>query len=378
MSPTGAANILGMSQPPQINIQSTGQGDVIQLRGDFSVLNLAALKGHNGTIARIDASGLTAFDTAGAQWLIENMLDQEPIPPIDGLSGERARLLDAVRDKIERAELAPQQDPPFFRELLARMGSATENAMLGFRQLLGFVGLTLSTAMLVITARRTLRVTAAVHHMERAGLDAVPIVALLSFLVGAVVAFLGATVLADFGAQIFTVELVSYSFMREFGVLLTAILIAGRSGSAFTAEIGMMKAREEIDAIRTLGMDPIELLVIPRMLALVVMMPILTLIAVAAGILGGALVGSFALDISPGLFLARVQETTPVRHLFVGLAKAPVFAALIALVGCLEGLKVQGTAESVGRHTTSAVVQSIFLVILVDAIFAIMLMELDL
>ena len=198
---------------------------------------------------------------------------------------------------------------------------------------------------------------------------------LLSFLVGAVVAFLGATVLRDFGASVFTVELVGYSFLREFGVLLTAILIAGRSGSAFTAQIGSMKAGEEIDAIRTLGLNPVEVLVLPRALALLISMPLLTFIAMVAGLLGGMSVGAFSLDIPPQAYLARMQSTIELRHFLVGMSKAPIFALVIGLIGCLEGLQVQGTAQSVGERTTSSVVQTISLVIVLDAIAAIWFMH---
>src|SRR4029078_4866185 len=196
----------------------------------------------------------------------------------------------------------------------------------------------------ILIGRRRLRLTSTVFHMEQTGLDAVPIVALLSFLVGAVVAFLGATVLRDFGTQTYTVELVGYSILREFGVLLTAILLAGRSGSAFTAQIGSMKSREEIDAIRTLGMDPVEVLVLPRALALLISMPMLTFIAMLAGIFGGAIVCVFSLDISPGMFLQRLHDTASVPHFWVGMSTAPVFAFLIAAIGCLEGFKVSGSA----------------------------------
>ena len=206
---------------------------------------------------------------------------------------------------------------------------------------------------------------------------AVPIVVLLNFLVGAVIAFLGATVLQDFGASIFTVELVGFSFLREFGVLLSAILIAGRSGSAFTAQIGSMKAREEVDAIRTLGLDPVEVLVLPRLLALLVALPVLTVLAMLAGIVGGAAVCALSMDISPTMFVTRFQELDATRHFWVGISKAPVFAFLIASIGCLEGFKVSGSAQSVGTHTTSSVVQAIFVTILVDALAAIFFMEID-
>ena len=214
-------------------------------------------------------------------------------------------------------------------------------------------------------------------HLEQTGLDAVPIVVLLNFLVGAVVAFLGATVLKDFGASIFTVELVGYSFLREFGVLLTAIMVAGRSGSAFTAQIGSMKAREEIDAIRTLGLDPVEVLVLPRLLALLVALPALAFIAMLSGIVGGALVCALSMDISPTMFVTRFHDLAATRHFWVGMSKAPLFAFLIACIGCLEGFKVSGSAESVGTHTTSSVVQSIFVAILVDAMAAIFFMEIN-
>ena len=171
------------------------------------------------------------------------------------------------------------------------------------------------------------------------------------------------------------VELVSIAFLREFGVLLTAIILAGRTASAFTAQIGAMKSREEIDAIRTLGMDPVDLLVIPRMLALLVMLPLLTFIAMIAGLLGGLTVGAFNLDIPPQAYLSRMDATIEVRHFLVGLSKAPLFAIIIALIGCLEGLQVEGTAQSVGERTTSSVVQAISLVIVIDAIMALWFMQ---
>lgn len=359
-------------------------GGLLRLSGEWTVAGLPAVERRTQQLratvdtrpTRVDASGLTRLDTAGALLLIQRWLGSTPWPPIDGLRAAHRDLLDLVGERIALPRVK-RRKPYGLAPLAERAGVATEFAWIQLKLLLGFGGQALASAAAIVIGRQKLRWTSAVHHMERTGLDAVPIVCLLSFLVGAVVAFLGATVLADFGAQVFTVELVSFSFMREFGVLLTAIMLAGRSGSAFTAEIGMMRAREEIDAIRALGLDPIELLVIPRLLALLVMLPVLSFLAVLSGILGGALVGGTELGISPGLFLARMQETAELRHLLVGLSKAPLFAIIIGLVGCLEGLKVRSSAESVGRHTTSSVVQSIFLVILVDALAAIFFMELD-
>ena len=221
------------------------------------------------------------------------------------------------------------------------------------------------------------RITSWVANLDQTTLRAVPIVLLMNFMVGAVIAFLGATVLRSFGASIFTVNLVAFAFLREFGVLLAAILVAGRTASAFAAQIGSMRANEEVDAVRVQGLNPIEMLVIPRILALLVGLPILTFVAVLAGLFGGMVVCATALDISMQQFLAMVQEQIPLRHFYLGLGKAPIMAFMIGVIGCLEGFKVSGSAQSVGEHTTSAVVQSIFTVILIDAMAALFFMEMD-
>ena len=199
--------------------------------------------------------------------------------------------------------------------------------------------------------------------------------ALLTFLVGAVVAWLGATVLDDFGATIYTVHLVSYAFLREFGVVLAAILLAGRTASAYTAQLGSMKANQEIDALRAGGLDPMEMLVLPRVLAMVISLPFLTFAGMLSGIFGGMLVCLYSLDISVTQFLTILERDIALTHFLVGLGKAPIFAFVVAVIGCLEGLKVSGSAQSVGEHTTSSVVQSIFMVILLDAIAALFFME---
>jgi phospholipid/cholesterol/gamma-HCH transport system permease protein len=356
-------------------------------RGDWTLACAAALvSGMVDACARlpqqplqVDASGVTRLDTAGALLLLR-ALRHTGMPfsehVITGLDPADAALLQLVVARVrgEQPDLPPHDS---LTAMLARSGAAVVDFWADMRQFLGFIGLVLVRLLQLPLGQRRLRMTATVFHMEQVGLDAVPIVALLTFLVGAVVAFVGATALRDLGAEILTVELVSISFLREFAVLLAAILLAGRSGSAFAAQIGSMKSREELDAIATLGLDAVELLVIPRVLALVVMLPLLTLIAMWMGVIGGGIVSMLALDITPGMFLARVQEMTELRHFFVGMVKAPVFAFLIGTVGCLEGFKVEGSAESVGRHTTSAVVQSIFLVIVFDALFAMTFMQLD-
>jgi phospholipid/cholesterol/gamma-HCH transport system permease protein len=207
--------------------------------------------------------------------------------------------------------------------------------------------------------------------MEEAGLDALPIVAFLSMFIGLVIAFIGANLLAMFNASVFTVELVGIGMLREFGVVITAILLAGRTNSAITAQIGSMKMRQEIDAMRTIGLDPMEALVAPRLIALVVMTPLLTFAAMISGIAGGLIAAWLAMDISPIMFIRRFQDVVPEQHFWVGIVKAPVFALVIALVGCRQGLLVEGDVVSLGRRTTSSVVQAIFLVITLDAMFAI-------
>jgi len=365
-----------MAAPGTLTLDANGRAVAA---GDWTIACAPALgkridEAKRRGAAGVDASGVSRLDTAGAELLLDLAGKREGIT---GLEASRAALLDAVAKAQTTAVAKPLPQTEGIVALLARTGAAVENIWDDAVALVGFIGLMLATIARVLPNPRRWRVTSLFFHIEQTGLDAVPIVALLSFLVGAVVAFLGATVLRDFGASVFTVELVGYSFLREFGVLLTAILIAGRSGSAFTAQIGSMKAREEIDAIRTLGLDPVEVLVLPRALALLVSMPLLTFIAMIAGIFGGAMVCIWSLDISPGMFLTRFHETAHARHFWVGMSKAPLFAFLIAAIGCLEGFKVEGSAEAVGEHTTSSVVQSIFVVILIDALAAIFFMELD-
>ncbi len=361
------------------------------ISGDWTLSRYAALAGQIDALRpqlaidmaaemTIDASGLGALDTAGAS-LLHDLLglqrlqqlaqDSSPLAP-----GQRT-LIAACCQAMQDTEALPQSRSGYeFGDLLEHMG----RAMLAFWQhaigLAGFVGLTIETGLRLLWQPRRWRLTAGAAQLESTGLDAVPIVALLSFLVGAVVAFLGATVLQTFGASLYTMHLVGYAFLRELGVLLAAILVAGRTASAFAAQIGAMRANEEIDALRVMGLDPIELLVLPRVLALLVALPILGLVATGAGVAGGMLVCALKLDISPTMFLSVFEQTIGLRHFLIGISKAPVFAFLIAVIGCLEGFRVTGSAQSVGEHTTSAVVQSIFVVIVVNAVAALFFMEL--
>ncbi len=358
----------------------------LHISGDWTLANYARLKQLNAQLAgkyddstHVDLDDVTRLDTAGASLLVE-LLGAERVSQLADTTSrlpaaDRALLqtvYSSMRDFCVPTKAAEENTGI---QVLSRIGCAVDKLWQDSLQLLGFIGLILQTLARNLFRPKQWRITPVVAHIEQIGLNAAPIVVLLTFMVGAVVAFLGATVLANFGAGIFTVDLVAFSFLREFGVLLTAILLAGRTASAFTAQIGSMKANEEIDAIRTLGLDPMDLLVLPRVLALLIALPLLTFLAMMAGILGGAGVCIVSLGISPDMFISLLHSDIGVQHFLVGMVKAPFFAFLIAAVGCLEGVKVAGSAESVGEHTTSSVVQSIFIVIVLDAVAALFFME---
>lgn len=359
--------------------------NALAIRGDWTLLEYRRLQQLVASVSaneidnlKVDISGLRRLDTAGASQLV-SLLGPERLRALAAepaiLTPEKSALLCAVCAAMaNRPEPIPTKAQPL-TQFLAAAGQQTVGLFQLLKALNGFIGQTLGALFWTLPRPWRWRITSFVAAVEETGLNALPIVALLTFLVGAVIAFLGATVLESFGATIYTVNLVAYSFLREFGVLLAAILLAGRTASAFTAHIGAMKVNEELDAIRTLGLNPIELLVLPRVLAMMVSLPILTFVGMLAGIAGGATVCALVLEIYPPQFLAIIEKDIELRHFLVGLSKAPVFAFVIAVIGCLEGFKVSGSAQSVGEHTTSAVVQSIFAVILLDSIAALFFME---
>ena len=327
----------------------------------------------------IDMSAVTHLDTAGAMLLQRTFLAcdmRTHQSQIVGANTAHQSLLEQVQNHLAPCHVTPYH-PNAFMEMLRRLGVGVEETYRASVELISFIGATLYTLFRVMTRPSHFRWTSTVHHMEEAGLNAIPIIGLMSFLIGAVVAFMGAKILSLFNADIFTVELVGISVLREFGVLLTAILIAGRSGSAYTAQIGSMKIREEIDAMRVLGIDPMEALVLPRVIALMIMLPAIAFIAGILGVIGGAIVAAGAMDISLALFSARFQETIVINHFWAGLIKAPFFAFVIGVIGCFQGMEVGGSAESLGHRTTLSVVQSLFLVIVIDAFFAMFFLEID-
>ncbi len=334
---------------------------------------LRQIHGESGSVVRLDLSKIERLDTTGA-WLIfrvrERLRGEGMAVELTGLGPNHQVLFDQVE-----ANHKPVQIEPHKRRGLARIAErAGKNVVYVVRKAGNFVAfLGLITEAMARTAMNParLRFISTVYHIERVGFSALPIVGLISFLIGVVMAYQGAAQLTQFGAEVFVVNLIAVSVLRELGVLLTAIVVAGRSGSAFTAQIGAMKVNEEVDAMRALGLDPIEVLVLPRTIALMVSLPLLAFFADIMGLLGGGLMAWISLGVSPAQFITRLHEIAGFWTVMTGLIKAPVFALLIALVGCYEGLRVEGSAESVGKLTTRAVVESIFLVIVVDAIFSI-------
>ena len=372
----------GTSRGPQDKaelVPDAREAGLLAARGEWVLDNIEQLNARVESLAsqasRLDASGITRLDASGALLLERLFCRTGQAAGEAGLTGQWRTLFEAVDAACDDARAPEPAHEPQWRQVLARIGRAAVEVFDSSRELLGFLGITVHRLGRTLLQPKRFRLTSTVHHVEATGLDAVPLLILLSGLVGAVVAFLGATVLRDFGAELFVIDLVTYAFVREFGVLLAAILLAGRTASAFCAQIGMMKLREEVDAIRTLGLDEIEVLVLPRLVALLITLPLLAFIATVSGLIGGLLVSVLSLDINLTMFLDRVEQTVTLRHYLVGMIKAPIFAVVIALIGCLEGLRVAGTAQSVGEHTTTAVVRSLTMVIVIDALAAIYFME---
>jgi phospholipid/cholesterol/gamma-HCH transport system permease protein len=320
----------------------------------------------------IDVSQVSKLDTFGA-WLIERLrrsLTQGGVEAkIAGLSENYSSLVDEVR-RVKPAPAEPVAAASITGALdqIGRHVAGFGTTLVGLVDMLGAV---LAAAGRVVIHPSGFRLTSTVHHLEQVCWRAVPIVTLITFLIGCIISQQGIFHFRQFGADIFVVDMLGVLVLREIGVLLVAIMVAGRSGSAYTAELGSMKMREEIDALRTMGFDPIEVLILPRLLALIIALPILAFLGDIAALLGGGLVAASYGGIDPEAFMLRLRDAISIDHFTVGLIKAPVMAAVIGIVACVEGLAVEGSAESLGSHTTSSVVQGIFLVIVMDGVFAI-------
>ena len=335
---------------------------------------LNALQLGGGDLA-IDATKLSRLDSAGAWLLLRTRRDTE------AAGGKVSRfdvpaIYQPLIENLNReckAEPHKSRVPPGFRGRLYKIGRASMHAYSQGISMLGYLGrVTVETGEVVAKPKRNLRVAAIFHQIEETGINALPIVGLLSFLIGIVLSYQGADQLKRFGSEILTINLLGVGLLREIGGLITAIIVAGRSGSAFTAHIGTMRVNQEIDAMQTMGLNTIDTLVLPRIIALVITLPLLTFYADIMGLLGGAMMCYFQLDITIPVFLRQLNEAVDVNTLMVGLIKAPVFAFVIALVGCYEGFQVERNAASVGQLTTRSVVEAIFLVIVLDAAFSVM------
>jgi phospholipid/cholesterol/gamma-HCH transport system permease protein len=320
----------------------------------------------------IDVSEVGKLDTFGA-WLIERLrrsLTQGAVEAqIAGLSANYSSLVDEVRRV--RATAVVDSSTITISGMLEQIGRAVAGIAGTVASLVDMLGAVLAAGGRVLIHPRSFRLTSTVHHMEQVCWRAVPIIVLITFLIGCIIAQQGIFHFRRFGADIFVVDMLGVLVLREIGVLLVAIMVAGRSGSAYTAELGSMKMREEIDALRTMGFDPIEVLVLPRMLALVLALPILAFLGAMAALYGGGLVAWLYGGVDPEAFLLRLRDAISIDHFIVGIVKAPVMAAVIGIVACVEGLAVQGSAESLGQHTTASVVKGIFFVIVMDGVFAI-------
>ncbi|MEX2618176.1 MAG: MlaE family lipid ABC transporter permease subunit [Alphaproteobacteria bacterium] len=364
-------------------IKSATEDDrlVLSAGGDWTVNGVGALDRQiralamNGAgSARIDTSEIDALDTAGA-WLLyrtrRDLAAGGASVQVDGLDPRHAALVDLVEKADSLHAETERARPNVLLMLVNRVGRSVCAAANELAQLLNFFGLVIITLGRCLKSPRRLRIVSLVNQMEQTGLNALGIVGMLLFMIGVVLAFQSAEQLRRFAAEIFTADGLAVLVLREIGVLIAAILIAGRSGSAFTAEIGMMKVNEEVDAMSTIGLNPIEVLVLPRINALLITLPLLTFFANVAALTGGTIMAVATLDVTYTQFIRQLADALTLKNLLVGMVKAPVFAFLIGMVGCYEGLKVSGSAESIGRLTTQSVVESIVLVILADALFSI-------
>jgi phospholipid/cholesterol/gamma-HCH transport system permease protein len=366
-----------MSGLAQYRLEQDGDGlTVLALSGPYLVSTIGAvaaeLRALDGPFARIDLSGLTEIDTVGA-WVAGSLATHHGAPVI-GANPRAERLISALEDLGSDAPVAADRLPVWQRVPVA-LGENVVGARDGVLGVLSFLGAVITATGSLIRHPGRFRMLALVRQLELVGVTALPIIGLMSFLIGIVIAQQGAVQLKQFGAETLTVNLVGRITLRELGVLMTAIMVAGRSGSAFAAQIGTMKLTEEVDAMRTIGISPVEALVIPRILAAIIMMPLLGFYSAGVGIIGGAVIGDLTLGIPFWTFLSRIQEVVPLHDLWVGLVKAPVFGLIVALAGCYHGMQVKGNSEQVGLRTTMAVVSAIFAVIVLDAFFAVFFTE---
>jgi len=364
----------------------TGDALTVRLNGVWRIDNIAAIEAALAQLPqdgarrlRVDTRSLQELDLSGA-WLLRERL--QALQSAGGrveFAGEppsQFAFLEEITAQQAAQEPVAEEPPGSWHDVIAWIGREAVQQWNQMVDAIGYLGRVVMIGMRSLRPRH-LRLASITRHIYETGIQAIPIVALIAFLISVIIAYLSAQQLRQFGAEIFTVDLVAIATLREMGVLLTAIIVAGRSGSAFAAEIGVMRLNDEIDALHSMGVDPFEVLVLPRLIGLLVALPLLTIVADAMGLAGGALLSNLLLDISLTQFIPRLQDALAPTTFWAGLIKAPVFAMVIAMVGTYRGMQVRDSSRELGRLTTVAVVQSIFLVIFADAIFAVVFVELD-
>jgi len=368
-----------MSDVPDFTLIPAEGGDTLVLTGAMVVSRVGPLdmrlRAIATPLAQIDLAGVTTIDTVGA-WLCCR-LSRDTGAAIINADDVAQRLIKALQGVDDGVTDEPVRPLPTWLRVPSEVGDAVVGMGHGTIGVLGFIGQIVMASGSMIRHPGRIRARALVHQMELVGVNALGIIGLMSFLVGIVIAQQGAVELRQFGAEVYTVNLVGRLTLRELGILMTAIMVAGRSGSAFAAEIGTMKLTEEVDAMRTIGVSPMEALVLPRVFATVLMMPLLGVYAALMGIIGGAFLAQLTLGIPFISFIARIRTVVPVYDVWVGLIKGPVFGLIVALAGCYQGMQVESNAEEVGKRTTAAVVMAIFTVIVLDAFFAVFFSEVN-
>jgi len=382
MSPENASD----PSPGRCQLSSDGGGALLRLSGDWQIEALrdldaqlsAALAG-DGSLAglRIDGGGLRSLDTAASLVLVRRLhaAGVGALPELIDFDARLGRILNLVADRAGAAELTATLPSPGW---LAWLGSHVVALVAMIGNHVGFLGLTIAAFARLLRAPARLRWRELSAQIAQTGLTAIPVISLVTFLIGLIVAYLLGLQAEQYGANIFVVDGVSLGMVREFSPLIVAVIVAGRSGAAFTAQLGTMKLTEEIDAIRTLGLSAEQVLIVPRVLALLLVLPLLVFVGDLASLAGAMFVSDLMLDITPTTFVDRLHETLAMRHFVIGLGKAPVFALVIAVIGCAMGMSVRRDTRAIGINTTSTVVQSIVAVILLDALFAVFFQELEL